>query len=437
MGAKRKLPPPPYRRRNGVNIWALDIIREVPGALGAVLWQDLRHLRSWDESRPYKSGKVVVPDRRGMVFHLERSRCAVELRRNAVLEAPELADALSIFGELTSQPLTATEGLLASACDVVARWAVERGYIETAIQFSEAAAVLDRLCPRRARIAGKLAREASDFPRAEVWFERSIGLARKQARWKEYTRAHLGVGIMYMRLGKEFLAQKHFNTASAVAMREGHEWLAAEAQHDLFHFMTVRGRYTEGELHARRALAWYPKHNGRFPFFIADVAFLFVCKRNYTPAVLLLREFARKIKPPHNVLGLSLLARALASAGKRGEFTRRRVSLLRLLEKHKEYEAAVRWNLAHAEWAAGMWEAATANARLAVDLARQRQDAETEFLARSLLEDLAAGIPPAAEISRNDGDFRSFVDDLLGRLAAWSPTRRGRPPGESREDWAA
>jgi len=437
MGAKRILPPPPYRRRNGVEIWALEILREVPGVLGAVLWQDLRHLRSWDDARPYKSGKVVIPDRRGMMFHPRRARWAEELRRDAALETPALAEALETFRGFTNLPLTVNESAVASACDVVAQWATENGHGDTAIHFSEAAAVIDRSSARRARMAGKLAREAGDFPRAEVWFQRGIGLAQKQANWAEYTRAHLGLGIMYMRTGQESRAKKHFNSGSTVAMREGHEWLAAEAQHDLFHFMTVRGRYVDGEIHARRALSWYPKHNERFPYFIADVAFLFVCKRHYTAAAQLLREFAQKIKPPNSVLGLSLLVRALASAGKRGEFSRRRERLLRLLEKHKKYEAAARWNLAHAERAAGMWEAATANARLAVKLAHQRKDAETEDLARRLLEEIEAGTPAAAEIHRTDHDFRVFVDDLLGRIAAWSPTRRGRPPGESRNDWAA
>jgi tetratricopeptide (TPR) repeat protein len=358
-------------------------------------------------------------------------------RREAAVHAPELADALDAFENLRQHPRAVNEFFVASACDRVARWALSHGYSETAMHFSEASALIDRSNALHARIAGKLAREAGDFPRAEVWFERSVGLARKAGNWEEYTRAHLGAGIMFMALGREGRARKHFNTASTVAMREGHEWLAAEAQHDLFHFMTVRGRYTEGELHARRALAWYPKHNKRFPYFVADVAFLLVCKRHYTPAAKLLREFTRKVKPPHSVLGVSLFVRALACAGKAGEFGRQRDYLLRLLKNHKEYEAAARWNLAHGERAAGMWEAATENAQLAIELARVRPDTETEGLAQRLLNELGAGTAAAAEIDRTDQDFRDFINELLSRIADWSPTRRGRPPGESRDDWAA
>jgi tetratricopeptide (TPR) repeat protein len=437
MGAKRKIPPPPYRRRSGVEVWGLEVMHEVSELLGYVLWQDLRHLRDWDDARPYKAGKIVVPDRRGDLFRADTPEWIADKRREAALQTPELADALDAFNHLMQYPLAVNEFFTGTACDKVVQWALSRGYNETAMQFSEAAAVIDRTSPLRARNAGKLAREIGDYPRAEVWFERAVGLARKVGNWEEYTRAHLGAGIMFMRSGKERRAQKHFNTASAIAMREGHEWLAAEAQHDLFHFMTVRGRYADGELHARRALAWYPKHNLRFPFFIADVAFLLVCRKSYTPAAKLLREFARKIKPPHSVLGLSLLVRALACAGKDREFARRREHLLRLLEAHTEYEAAARWNLAHGERAMGMWEAATENASRAVQLARARRDNETEGLAQRLLDELRAGTAAPAETHRSDQEFRDFMDNLLSRIADWSPTRRGRPPGESRDDWAA
>ena len=437
MGAKRKIPLPPYRRRHQVEIWGLEIVFETPDPLGGVLWQDLRHLRDWDAARPYRAGKLITPDRRGDLFNPTPPAWIGLKRGEAATFAPELREALDAFQALVRTPLVVQESLTANACETIADWARNHGYTETAIQFAEAAAVIDRQAPRRARLAGKLARDAGDYPRAEVWFERSIGLARKRKDWVEYTRAHLGIGIMYMTLGRESRAQRHFNTASTVAMREGHEWLAAEAQHDLFHFMTVRGRYVEGELHARRALAWYPKHNKRFPFFVADVAFLFVYQRHFGSAAELLKLFTRKVKAPHNVLGFSLMVRALAGAGKLAEFKRARERLLRLLASYKEYEAASRWNLAHGERAAGMWEAATENARLAIELAQARRDSETETLARQLLNELQAGTPAATEIRRTDDEFRELMNVLRGRLAEWSPTRRGRFRSHSRDDWAA
>ncbi|HEU4557553.1 MAG TPA: hypothetical protein VFS20_06875, partial [Longimicrobium sp.] len=319
----------------------------------------------------------------------------------------------------------------------IARWADAHGFAETAIQYAEAAAVI---CPDEARLAnlcGRLTRNAADHARAEVWFERGIGLARARRDWVEYTRGHLGAGILALGRGREGRARRHFNTASSIAMREGHEWLAAEAQHDLFQFMTVRGNYVDAEVHARRALAWYPKHHPRLPFLAADVAFLLVCQRHHAPAAEILRLFVRTIQPPQNVLGYSLLVRALAGVGNRREFERRRARLLKLLAEHTEYEAAARWNLAQGELAAGEGDAALANARMAVELARARRDRETEVLAERLVAELEAGADAPAQPRRREERFRDFVGTLLSRLGEWSPTRRGRSPSLSRAEWAA
>ena len=438
MGAKKKIPSPPSRRRHEVEILGLEIIKENPHqVLGAVLWQDLRHLRDWDDARPYEDGDISVPDSRGALFHANSPTWVLAKRSEAVTLAPELADALALFKALRSAPLKVDERRTADACEEVCKWAQVHKLTETAIQFAEAAAVVDRQSARRAVLAGKLTREAGDFPRAEVWFERGIGLGRRSGSWPEYIRGHLGMGIMFMNLGRVTRARRHFDTASAVAMREGHEKIAAEAQHDLFHFMTIQERYTEGELHARRALAWYPKHHERFPFFVADVAFLFVCRRRFGAAVHLLRGFVRTVKPPHNVLGLSLLVRALASAGQLREFRQRRERLLRLLSTHKEYESAARWNLAEGERAAEMWEAATINAQLALDLANARSDRETAAFAQRLLRELDARVRAPEAIRQTDAASRDLVQTLLGRLAEWSPTRRGRSPSRPKEDWAA
>jgi hypothetical protein len=220
-------------------------------------------------------------------------------------------------------------------------------------------------------------------------------------------------------------------------MREGHEWLAAEAQHDLFQFVTMRGNYVDAEVHARRALNWYPKHHPRFPFFVADVAFLMVCQRYFDPAVELLRPFVRTVKPPQNVLGYSLLVRALAGAGQSGEFRRRRGRLLKLIEGRSEWEAAARWNLAHADREAGDVGSALIEARAAAALAHAHRDNETQQLAEDLVRELESGAEPPELAERKDDRFRPLVQILASRLADWSPTRRGRSPVLSRSEWAA
>lgn len=423
MGEKRIVPEPPATRRAESRI--LD---EAPPALAVVLWQYVRHLSDWIDAS--------VAERKAL-FHSAPPRWVSEKRREAHAVFPDIAANLMAVESVFDTPFTVDPRSAADAMDALARWAEARGYTETSIQFSELSARIDPADARRANLAGRLARNAGDYPRAETWLERGIGLGRRQKDWVEYTRGHLGAGILCMTVGREARARRHLNTASTIAMREGHEWLAAEAQHDLFQFMTLRGNWVDAEVHARRALAWYPKHHQRFPFFAADLGFLLVCQQHHSAAAALLRPFVRIVNPPHNVLGFSVLVRALASAGSRREFERMRSRLLDLIHRHPEHEAAARWNLAHADRAVGNWESAVANARAAADLARSVRDLQTEQAACALLAQLEAREPLPPEQLRTDGKFRELLASVVTRLENWSPTRRGRMPSRSRAEWAA
>jgi hypothetical protein len=80
---------------------------------------------------------------------------------------------------------------------------------------------------------------------------------------------------------------------------------------------------------------------------------------------MLLRPFVRMVKPPRNVLGMSVLVRALAAGGGGQELERVRARLLELLRQHGKFEAAARYHLAHADRSAGEWRSAEENARIA------------------------------------------------------------------------
>ena len=203
---------------------------------------------------------------------------------------------------------------------------------------------------------------------------------------------------------------------------------------------TERGRYDEAEIHAAKALTWYPKHHKRFPFFVADLCFLLVCEAYYSVAVDLLTEFLDVVESPaQQVLGMSLLARALACAGRRSRFIRTRGRVQAMLNEFSEHEPAARINIAEAERAAGLWRDAEANARAALELAIARRDVVPERLARALLVEIHQRTPPPAEsrTHRNPDWFSNIVPSVSTRLAAWAPTRRGRIPIVGRSEWAA
>lgn len=422
---KRKIIPKPPRPGRGDNAILVEV--ELP-ELAVVLWQIVRHVRDWQESSLTQ---------RAVLFR-ERSPLWVQEKwEHAVRAAPDLGSDLRTLQELVAAPLAVLEKQAAAACEHIARWAEARALQSTAILFAELAAAVDATEPRHSNLAGRLTRNAGDYERAEAWLERGIGLGRRNQDWVEYTRGHLSAGIMCMQRGLAAPAKRHLHTASTIAMREGHEWLAAEAQHDLFHFMTIQGSYLDAELHARRALAWYPKHHQRLPFFAADVAFLLICEHRYSAAIGILKKFVRLVPPPQSVLGMSILARALACAGRRKEFDRISKRLVDLLAVHTRFEAAARWNLAHALRALELWDAAEQHAAAAAQRAHEDRDEETESFARELLAEIAAGTPSPPEDPEIPAAVRRMVREVLGRLRSWSPTRKGRARTLTSVDWTA
>jgi tetratricopeptide (TPR) repeat protein len=423
MGEERIILPPPIDRRR-----AHEILAEIPGILGAVLWQDVRHLRAWAETPEASRAALFNPDPPYWVH---------SKRREAMAQCGGLSEPLSAFGALVRAPRRVDVGRVAAACQAVVEWALDREYTQTAIEFAEAAALIDPENPRLANLAGRVSRNANDYGRAEVWFNRGIGFAREQQDWVELTRGHLGAGILWQEVGRIAQAMRHFNSGSRWGRKVGLEWLSAEVQHDLTVLLTVRGLHADAEKHARRALSWYPKHHERFPLFGADVGLLLVLERNYAVAARLLRRVLQVVSQPapRSVI-LALLARALAGAGLVDELDRFEQRIFRILERHHDKEAVALWHLAAAERIARRWEVAESNARRALELATARGDRETARLSSHLLTAIQARRPaPPPCVARTDREFLGFMETVTSRLSQWSPDRRAR--SLIRTEWAA
>jgi hypothetical protein len=186
-------------------------------------------------------------------------------------------------------------------------------------------------------------------------------------------------------------------------------------------------------------LRWYPKSHPRFPLFVADVAHLFVLRRNFVAAVRLLRGVIRtgEHSPSTRSVILALYARALAGAGLTEEVARQQRRALRLLQSHAEWEALVLWHLAAAERLLTRWEPAEAYARRALEVATAQGDHEMMCLIRGTLSEVLAKRPAPPPVARKDGEFRSFVETLLSRLGEWAPRRARQRRGPWGEQWAA
>jgi hypothetical protein len=235
-------------------------------------------------------------------------------------------------------------------------------------------------------------------------------------------------------VGRDTEASRHLNAAAILAKKDGRHWLAAEAQHDMFTHLADRGLFTLAQAHAAKALAYYPKHHKRFPFFVADLAFFLVLERHFAPAVPLLTGFLHQVdNPAQHLLGLSVLVRALAGAGLVDEFQRMRQRLVASLSAAPEYECSARINLAEAERAIGLWADAQLNAEAALALATTSNDRSDIARAEKLLSQIVA------EEQDRPGDLPRFNEALaemvktaeeltLERRLVWEihPKRDGR-----------
>lgn len=423
MGERHALPQHPAWRRAEVQIFD-----EVPEALALVLWQGLRHVRAWHQA--------PVP-RRVELFHPHPRFSAESRLREARAAAPELRAALDGLLAITRSPLTTADRNVAAACAGIARWAEQNGHAQTAIFFAEAAAVLDGGDPAFANRAGRLTRNAGEFARADLWFQRAIGLARSADASVEYTRAQLGYGRLWHTLGDVERARRHYNRGSVAAMRQGLEWLAAEAQHDIFALMIEFARYDEARLHAQRALNWYPKQHKRFPAFAADFGYLLVCTQHFTAAALLLREAVRKIRTPNvRAVVAGLYCRALAGEGNIAhlEAARRRILGLTV---DAECRAGAYVHLGEAARFATCWETAASDAATALNLAVQQGDANLEYLARDLAGKIISRAPAPENRELLDHGLARLLDELKARLERWSPGRDVQSKSAVRSAWVA
>jgi len=425
MGEERIIPPPPVQRRRDN-----EILSEIPTVLGLALWLELRFVRTWAES---------CGDVRARLFNQNPPAWVADRRKEARAQAGPLASALMRLATVTAAPLAVDSEAVAVACSQVVDWALKREHFQTAIEFAEAAALVDPTNAAMANLAGRVTRNAKEYARSEVWFNRGIGFARDQDNKVELARGHLGYGTLCKELGRVRGARKHLNSGSRIARKHGPRSLAAEAQHDLCALLIVRGHHAEAEKRAQRALEWYGRSHQRFPFFVADVALLFMLERNYVAALRLLKGVLRVVdRPGPRSILLAMYTRALAGVGETDSAAHFRRRALRLLANHHEWEAAALWHLATAERLLQRWESAEADAVRGLELALAANDRETIRLTRLTLTEISSRRPPPSRVTRRDEEFRAFFQTLADRLSGWSPRQaRSRRPPWGGDQWAA
>lgn len=151
----------------------------------------------------------------------------------------------------------------------------------TAVQFARCAAAVAPGDPEMANLAALMLRRTGDWKRAEQFYARAVGLARRHRRDPvptvrhrakiEYICGHIGMAALLYSQGMSHpRAVRHLNTAARVATEEHIGWLAAHVRHDLMLLLLEKEDFVAAEEEAERAAELYPLHDKRFPYFVTD-----------------------------------------------------------------------------------------------------------------------------------------------------------------------
>lgn len=307
-GPRRWCIPPAILREPGETLEAAQILDELPGDLGLLLWSCVRDVTLWSS---------VPPERREGLFAPEAAEHRLEALRSSGAQ-PQLEVALTTLVAVVATPATTRAEVVTLVCLEVSRWAREHGRWGTAIAYAQAAALASPEDPAAAYTVGAIAREWGRPARAETWLRRSVGLARRGRDWESYARSHVALGEIHAARQARGAARRFFTQAIRAARRHGLLAVRGTALHGLFLLSVEAGELDEAERQAKAAMRAYGRGHPRLAELLHEVACLWVARERYGRAIPMLQKLLpSRTDPAERARTLAVLARAAAGTGER------------------------------------------------------------------------------------------------------------------------
>jgi tetratricopeptide (TPR) repeat protein len=298
--------PPAILRDPDETLEGIHVLEELPGDLGLLLWRALRDVTLW---------AAVQPERRAALFRPGAAERRLLLL--AEVEAPGTLElSLATLAAVSGDAAGARPEAVSLACTRVARWAEESRLRGTAVAFAQAAAlaVAHRASP--AFDVGRLALAWGRTARAETWFRRAVGLARRSDEWDAYARAYVGMGTLMAGRGAHEAARRYYVKGMRAARRHGLLDIRALALHGILRLALRTGALDEAERLARAAARAYGRDHPQRGELLQDLAALWIERGRHARAASVLQKLlAGRRAAEDRVAGLALLARAAAGAG--------------------------------------------------------------------------------------------------------------------------
>ena len=405
--AKRRTRVPPALTRGPEAMPALGIVEEVGGELGVLLWRCARDVVLWASTPPAR--------RSGLFTGTAAERRTQQL--DALSVDPELAAPLAVMARVLESPAAIPERLLVNACRRLALWAEQQGHLATALEFTQAGALVALESAALAYAVGRLARRRAEYDRAESWYVRGIVQARRAGEHRVYARAYAGLGTLYFQRGNLPAAKRAFLRCLKAAARHGHADLQGTAYHDLFITELETGAGPECEVLAERALTAFGSNSGAVARLAFDVAYHWILLGRFADAL----RVAQALSPHFDGAGeralvLSMIARSAGGAGDRATFGWAAERLEALLQTGAGADSVPRALLGLAYGAASLadWPEALRFAQAATAAARERSEGKILIMAEAALESIQrhAALDERAASTAVSSLAERFVDAL-------------------------
>jgi tetratricopeptide (TPR) repeat protein len=392
------------------------LLREHPGALGAVLWKSLRDVCAWT---------AVAPGERAALF----SPAAADARAAEVADAaaePELWGPLLVIQRLLACPDDVDHPRLVHACRAIARWGERRGFGAVQLAFVQAAACLAPAHPRLAYSVGRLARDRGEYARAESWLRASIRLARGTD-WHTYALAYLSLGTLYQQLGNLPAARAVTLRGYRTSVRRRVRALEGVGLHNLFVLSGEMLDFRRAHEYALAAFRRYGPRHPRFPALVHDVGCFWIQNGCFGRAADVFESvLPRFTQPDDRLLALGNLAYSAAASGRGAVYEACHAESCSLLECEvapPDRAAQVWLNLARAAAAVGDHARAEHAAQRALQVAAPLRLAQIRLEVEALLHDVrdaraARDTAQAALPAELDGHAGVLAEAILAMVRA-------------------
>ncbi|HSU14479.1 tetratricopeptide repeat protein [Longimicrobium sp.] len=401
--------PPPLIRGSAETLEGMEILREVPGETGVLLWQAYRNVMFWATAEPQERGKLFAAD-------------AGQRRLEDLLSADVpsgIVDALVAVGRLLGAPEATNGDTLAEACRTIAEWAEQQGYDATSLAFTQTAALG---APRSATLAlavGQQARQRGEMPRAETWFRHAIMIARQIGDWDSYGRAYLALGNMARDRGNFPMAQRMHIKALRSGKRKGIAQIVGRASHDLFVIATETGRTEQAEHFARQAFRAYGPDHQRLPALAHDIAYSWMNQGYFARALQVFEALLPLFSDmQHQLMVRANIIRSAGGSGDRERFRKTWNEAMKLTREAAAIPVLADSLLEMARGAASMgeWDRAEQVAERALDVATERNEPTVLVRGEGILESIRNGRSVEKAVAARAGRGADQADSLAHEM---------------------